>query len=37
MRVPTIKLIHLLLTLVPNNNYKLKETRKYICHFKTIQ
>ena len=37
MRVATIKLILLLLTLVPNNNYRLKETRKHTCHLKTIQ
>ena len=37
MRVATIKIILLLSTLVPNNNYRLKETRKYKCHLKTIQ
>ena len=37
MRVAGIKLTLLLLTLVPNYNYGLKETRKYACHLKTIQ
>ena len=37
MRVTTIKLIFLLLTLLSNNNYGLKETRKNTCHLKTIQ
>ena len=37
MRVAAIKLILLLLTLVPNINYELKETRKHTCHLKTIQ
>ena len=37
MRVAAIKLILLLLTLVPDNNYGLKETRKHTCHLKTIQ
>jgi hypothetical protein len=37
MRVAGIKLTLLLLTLVPNYNYGLKKTRKYICHLKTIQ
>ena len=37
MRVTTIKLILLLLTLVSNNNYGLKETKKHTCHLKTIQ
>jgi hypothetical protein len=37
MRVVAIKLILLLLTLGPNNNYGLKETRKDTCHLKTIQ
>ena len=36
MRVVVIKSILLLLTLVPNNNYILKETRKHTCHFKKI-
>ena len=37
MRVVAIKLILLLHTLVPNNNYGLKETGKHTCHLKTIQ
>ena len=32
MRVAAIKLILLLFTLNPNNNYELKETRKHACH-----
>ena len=37
MRVVAIKLILLFLTLATNNNYGLKEIRKYKCHLKTIQ
>ena len=37
MRVAAIKLILLLFTLGPNNNYGLKETRKHTCYLKTIQ
>ena len=32
MRVVAIKLSLLLLALVPNNNYGLKETRKHTCY-----
>ena len=37
MRVISIKLSFLFLTLVLNNNYKLKKTKKHTCHLKTIQ
>ena len=37
MRVAAIKLIILVLTPVPNNNYGLKKTRKHTCDLKTIQ
>ena len=37
MRVAAIKLILLLLTPIPNNNYELKETRKHTFHLKTIK
>ena len=36
MRVAAIKIILLLLTLVTNNNYGLKETKKHTCHLEKI-